>query len=153
MPCHCVVSELHVEVNTFRVSLGFKFFRVWFQGFLLTCRVVICERASAAVRKTSSEMARARVSTAANPTAGNTYALFACAHDTALHLDLYPSHLTSGTQKQGHIRHMQRPALGPMRCTTLSGAHADKFSKGARKEQGKTSCSPAQRGGWRRRAR
>ncbi len=41
---------------------------------------VMCESISAAVRKTSSEMVVARVSTAANPMAGNTYALLACSH-------------------------------------------------------------------------
>ena len=39
---------------------------------------VMCASASAAVRKTSSVMALARVSTAAMPMAGKTYALFAC---------------------------------------------------------------------------
>ena len=43
-----------------------------------TSGVVMCESASAAVRKTSSVMTDARVSTAACPTAGNTYALFTC---------------------------------------------------------------------------
>jgi hypothetical protein len=52
----------------------------------LTSRLVIFDSASAAVRKTSLEIVRARVSIAAKPMAGNTYALLACKYVSTLQI-------------------------------------------------------------------
>ncbi len=48
------------------------------QELARTCGLDMCDSVSAAVRKMSSDMVVARVSTAAKPIAGNTYALFTC---------------------------------------------------------------------------